>query len=56
MSVMSSGKPHQSQDLQTWSRGLVARPVLVHRVSDCAPLPLTPWHIVGPAVAATASG
>ena len=24
--VMSSGKPHQSQDLPTWSSGLVARP------------------------------
>ena len=26
VSVMSSGKPHQSQDLQTWSCGLVAWP------------------------------
>ena len=26
VSVMSSGKPHQSQDLQTGSCGLVARP------------------------------
>ena len=26
VSVMSSGKPHQSQYLQTWSCGLVVRP------------------------------
>ena len=31
VSVMSSGKPHQSQDPQAWSCGLVARPVCRNR-------------------------
>ena len=58
MSVMSSGKPHQSHGLQTWSCVQWLGPDLVHHISDCAPLPvcLTLWHIVGPAVAATACG
>ena len=63
---MSCGKPHQSQDLQTWSCGLLARPRRVHHVSDdflpclglctTAHVSLTLWHVVGPAVAATACG
>ena len=39
---MSSGKPHQPHDLQTWSCGLVTRPptlcIVLHRVLHCAPL------------------
>ena len=41
---MSSGSPHPPQDLQTWSCGLVARPDLVHHVSDCVPLPVCLRH------------
>ena len=57
--VMSSGKPPQSQDPQTWSCGLVARPrPRASCLGLCTPAPgsPTPWHIVGPAVAAAAGG
>ena len=53
LGVMSSGKPHQSQDLPTWSCGLVARPwPCASCLGLCTTLrvPLTLWHKVGPAV------
>ena len=55
VSVASSGIPHQSQDLQTRSCGLVAQPQPREScLRWCTPacVSLTPWHIVGPAVAA----
>ena len=42
MNVMSSGKPHQSQDLQTWFWWLGSD--VVHHVLDCAPLPVCLRH------------
>ena len=58
VSVMSSGKPRRSRDPPAWSCLQWLGPDLVHHVSDCT-LPIvspTPWHVVGPAVAATACG
>ena len=59
VSVLSFGKPRQSQNLQTWSFGLVSRPrtcASCLRLCTTATASLTPWHIVGTAVAATARG
>ena len=59
VSVKSSGKPAQSQDRQTPSCGLVARP---RRRASCLGLSTTarvsptPWRSVGPAGAAAACG
>ena len=51
VSVMSPGKPHQSQDLQTWSCGLVARlqpPASCLVLCTTAHGSLTPRHVVRP--------
>ena len=44
MAVMSSGNPHQTQDLQTRPCVQWLGPDLLHHVSDCAPLPVWLQH------------